>query len=419
MLYAGIPLKVLQALMGHKSISSTEVYTKVFALDVAARHRVQFQMPDADEAYCRNSAQCRTDRPPRTREKYAQKSSNTCNGCSSKTLLCDDGEIELNTPRDRENTFEPQLIKKNQTRITQMDSQILSLYAKGMTTREIIATFKEMYDADVSPTLISKVTDAVKEQVTERQNRQLDALYPIVYMDCIVVKVRQNGRVISKAVFLALGINTEGQKELLGMWLAENEGAKFWLSVLAELKNRGLQDILIACVDGLKGFPDAINSVYPQTHIQLCIIHMVRNSLKYVSWKDYKAVTSGLKAVYQASTEESALMALDTFAEAWDCKYPQISKSWRAHQENLNTFFGYPPDIRKAIYTTNAIESLNSMIRAAIKKRKVFPTDDSVRKVVYLAIKDASKKWSMPIQNWRLAMSRFIIEFSDRLSDHL
>lgn len=400
MLYAGIPLKVLQALMGHKSISSTEVYTKVFALDVAARHRVQFQMPDADEAYCRNSAQCRTDRPPRTREKCAQKSSNTCNGCSSKTLLCDDGEIELNTPRDRENTFEPQLIKKNQTRITQMDSQILSLYAKGMTTREIIATFKEMYDADVSPTLISKVTDAVKEQVTERQNRQLDALYPIVYMDCIVVKVRQNGRVISKAVFLALGINTEGQKELLGMWLAENEGAKFWLSVLAELKNRGLQDILIACVDGLKGFPDAINSVYPQTHIQLCIIHMVRNSLKYVSWKDYKAVTSGLKAVYQASTEESALMALDTFAEAWDCKYPQISKSWRAHQENLNTFFGYPPDIRKAIYTTNAIESLNSMIRAAIKKRKVFPTDDSVRKVVYLAIKDASKKWSMPIQNW-------------------
>ncbi|UCQ29291.1 IS256 family transposase [Edwardsiella tarda] len=348
-----------------------------------------------------------------------RKGSNTRNGYSSKTLLCDDGEIELNTPRDRENTFEPQLIKKHQTRITQMDSQILSLYAKGMTTREIVATFKEMYDADVSPTLISKVTDAVKEQVTEWQNRQLDALYPIVYMDCIVVKVRQNGSVINKAVFLALGINTEGQKELLGMWLAENEGAKFWLSVLTELKNRGLQDILIACVDGLKGFPDAINSVYPQTHIQLCIIHMVRNSLKYVSWKDYKAVTGGLKAIYQAPTEEAALMALDAFAGGWDDKYPQISKSWRVHWENLNTFFGYPPDIRKAIYTTNAIESLNSVIRAAIKKRKVFPTDDSVRKVVYLAIIDASKKWSMPIQNWRLAMSRFIIEFGDRLSDHL
>lgn len=353
-------------------------------------------------------------------EKNAPKTgSNTRNGYSSKTLLCDDGELELSTPRDRENTFEPQLIKKNQTRITQMDSQILSLYAKGMTTRDIVATFKEMYDADASPTLISKVTDAVKEQVTEWQNRPLDTLYPIVYLDCIVVKVRHGGSVINKAVFLALGINTEGQKELLGMWLAENEGAKFWLNVLTELKNRGLQDILIACVDGLKGFPEAINSVYPQTHIQLCIIHMVRNSLKYVSWKDYKAVTGGLKMVYQAPTEEAALMALDAFADVWDDKYPQISKSWRAHWDNLNTFFGYPPDIRKAIYTTNAIESLNSVIRAAIKKRKVFPTDDSVRKVIYLAIKDASKKWSMPIQNWRLAMSRFIIEFGDRLSDHL
>ena len=229
-------------------------------------------------------------------EKNARKhGSNARNGYSSKTVLSDDGEVEITTPRDRDGTFEPQLIKKNQTRITQMDSQILSLYAKGMTTREIVATFKEMYDADVSPTLISKVTDAVKEQVAEWQNRPLDALYPIVYMDCIVVKVRHNGSVINKAVFLALGINLDGHKELLGMWMAENEGAKFWLNVLTELKNRGLQDILIACVDGLKGFPDAINSVYPQTHIQLCIIHMLRNSLKYVSWKDYKAVTQDLK----------------------------------------------------------------------------------------------------------------------------
>ncbi|KKF37234.1 IS256 family transposase [Erwinia tracheiphila] len=353
-------------------------------------------------------------------EKNAPKTgTNTRNGYSPKTLLCDDGEIGLNTPRDRENTFEPQLIKKNQTRIEQMDSQILSLYAKGMTTREIVDTFKEMYDTDVSPALISKVTDAVKEQVAEWQNRQLDALYPIVYLDCIVVKVRQNGGVINKAVFLAPGINTEGRKELPGMWLAENEGAKFWLNVLTKLKNRGLQDILIACVDGLKGFPDAINSVYPQTHIQLCTIHMVRNRLKYVAWKDYKAVTGGLKTVYQAPTEAAARMALDAFAEEWDDKYPQISKSWRAHGENLNAFFGYPSDIRKAIYTTNAIESLNSVIRAAIKKRKVFPTDDSVRKVIYLAIQSASKKWSMPVQNCRLAMSRFIIEFGDRLSVHL
>ena len=353
-------------------------------------------------------------------EKNARKNGlNARNGYSSKTVLSDDGEIEITTPRDRDGTFEPQLIEKNQTRITQMDNQILSLYAKGMTTREIVATFKEMYDADVSPTLISKVTDAVKEQVAEWQNRPLDALYPIVYMDCIVVKVRHNGSVINKAVFLALGINLDGQKELLGMWMAENEGAKFWLNVLTELKNRGLQDILIACVDGLKGFPDAINSVYPQTHIQLCIIHMLRNSLKYVSWKDYKAVTQDLKTVYQSPTEEAALMALDQFAQTWDDKYPQISKSWRTHWENLNTFFAYPAEIRKAIYTTNAIESLNSVIRQAIKKRKVFPTDDSVRKVIYLAIDAASKKWNMPIRDWRLAMSRFIIEFGDRLSNHL
>ena len=286
---------------------------------------------------------------------------NARNGYTTKRLLTDDGEFELDTPRDREGTFKPQLIKKNQTRITQMDSQILSLYAKGMTTREIVATFKEMYDADVSPTLISKVTDAVIEQVKEWQSRPLDALYPIVYLDCIVVKVRQDNTIINKAVFLALGVNTEGHKELLGLQMAENEGAKFWLSVLTELKNRGVKDILIACVDGLKGFPDAINTVYPDTHIQLCIIHMVRNSLKYVSWKDYKAVTADLKKVYQSVTEDAALQALDEFGQKWDDKYPQISKSWLANWSNLNTFFAYPTDIRKAIYTTNAIESLVSV----------------------------------------------------------
>ncbi|SET55052.1 putative transposase [Thorsellia anophelis DSM 18579] len=300
-----------------------------------------------------------------------------------------------------------------------MDSQILSLYAKGLTTRDIVETFKEMYDADVSPTLISKVTDAVKEQVLEWQNRPLESIYPIVYLDCIVVKVRKNGSVINQSIFLALGVNTEGKKKLLGMWLADNEGAKFWLSVLTELKNRGVKDILIACIDGLKGFPEAINSVYPETYIQLCIIHMVRNSLKYVAWKDYKAVTTSLKQVYQAVSESAALSALEAFAEEWDGKYPQISKSWRSHWENLNTFFNYPEDIRKAIYTTNAIESLNSVIRHAIKKRKVFPNEDSVKKVVYLAIEAASKKWTMPIRNWKQAMSRFMIEFGDRLTDHL
>ncbi len=271
---------------------------------------------------------------------------------------------------------------------------------------------------DVSPALVSKVTDAVMEQVVEWQNRPLDAVYPIVYLDCIVLKVRQDSRVINKSVFLALGINIEGQKELLGMWLAENEGAKFWLNVLTELKNRGLNDILIACVDGLKGFPDAINTVYPEARIQLCIVHMVRNSLRFVSWKDYKAVTRDLKAIYQAPTEEAGQQALEAFASAWDSRYPQISRSWQANWTNLAMFFAYPADIRKVIYTTNAIESLNSVIRHAIKKRKVFLTDDSSEKVVWLAIQAASQKWTMPLRDWRMAMSRFIIEFGDRLDGH-
>ena len=343
---------------------------------------------------------------------------NSRNGYSTKTVITGDGPLELRTPRDRDGTFEPQRVKKNQTRITGMDNQILSLYAKGMTTREIAAAFKELYDADVSPALISKVTDAVMEQVVEWQNRPLDAVYPIVYLDCIVLKVRQDSRLINKSVFLALGINIEGQKELLGMWLAENEGAKFWLNVLTELKNRGLNDILIACVDGLKGFPDAINTVYPKARIQLCIVHMVRNSLRFVSWKDYKAVTRDLKAIYQAPTEEAGQQTLEAFAAAWDSRYPQISRSWQANWPNLATFFAYPTDIRKVIYTTNAIESLNSVIRHAIKKRKVFPTDDSVKKVVWPAIQSASRKWTMPLKDWRMAMSRFIIEFGDRLDGH-
>lgn len=241
---------------------------------------------------------------------------NSRNGYSTKTVITSDGPLELRTPRDRDGTFEPQRVKKNQTRITGMDNQILSLYAKGMTTREIAAAFKELYDADVSPALISKVTDTVMEQIVEWQNRPLDAVYPIVYLDCIVLKVRQDSRLINKSVFLALGINIEGQKELLGMWLAENEGAKFWLNVLTELKNCGLNDILIACVDGLKGFPDAINTVYPKARIQLCIVHMVRNSLRFVSWRDYKAVTRDLKAIYQAPTEEAGQQALEAFAAA-------------------------------------------------------------------------------------------------------
>ena len=343
---------------------------------------------------------------------------NARNGTTPKRLKSQHGDVEIETPRDRDGTFEPQLLRKNQTRLTQMDDQILTLYAKGLTTREIVDAFKEMYDADVSATLISKVTDRVLEQVTAWQSRPLDSIYPIVYLDCIVLKIREGMRVVNKAIYLALGVNMEGHKDLLGLWMSENEGAKFWVSVLTELKNRGVKDILIACVDGLKGFPDAIAVEYPQTRIQLCIVHMVRNSLKYVSWKDYKVVTRDLKQIYQASTEDQALAELDRFGKTWDAQYPQITKSWTTHWVNLRTLFEFPSEIRKAIYTTNAVESLNSVIRAATKRRKVFPTDESAKKVVYLALEQASKKWTMPIRNWKMALSRFEIEFGDRLTDH-
>jgi putative transposase len=346
-------------------------------------------------------------------------STNSRNGYTSKTIQTENGQFVINTPRDRNGDFEPKLVKKNQRRMPSVQDKVMHFYTKGLSTREIADTLKELYDADVSPTLISNITDAVIDKVIEWQSRPLDAIYPIVYLDCIVLKIRQDKRVINKAVYLALGVNLEGHKELLGMWLSENEGAKFWLNVLTELQNRGVKDILIACVDGLKGFPDAINTVYPDTHIQLCIVHMVRNSMKFVPWKDYKAIAADLKAIYQATTEEKALQSLDQFAERWDEKYPQISKSWRAHWQNMNTLFNYPQDIRRAIYTTNAIESLNSVIRKAIKKRKLFPTDDSAKKVIYLASQQASKKWTMPIRNWKPALNRFMIEFEERLTDYI
>lgn len=346
-------------------------------------------------------------------------SGNSRNGHTPKTLKGQHGEVEILTPRDRNATFEPQLLGKGQTRLTQFDDQILCLYAKGLTTREIVAAFKEMYGAEVSATLISRVTEAVIEQVTEWQNRPLDPIYPIVYLDCIVVKVRQNKQVINKAIYVALGIDLEGHKQLLGLWIGETEGAKFWLSVLTELQNRGVQDILIACVDGLSGFPEAIETAFPQTRIQLCIVHMVRNSLKYVSWKDYKAVTADLKQIYQSVTEDQALQHLEAFGERWDEQYPQISKSWRRHWPNLITLFSYPKEIRRAIYTTNAIESLNSVIRSATRKRKIFPNDDSAMKVVYLAIQAASQRWTKPIQHWKAALNRFMIEFEDRLTDYV
>ena len=352
-------------------------------------------------------------------DRDGRNSGNSRNGYSSKTLKGQHGEVVIDTPRDRNGDFEPQLIKKGQGRLTQFDDQIFCLYAQGLTTREIVQAFKDMYDAEVSATLISNVTESVLEWVHQWQSRPLDAIYPIVYLDCIVVKVRQDKRVINKAIYVAMGINLAGQKECLGLWISENEGAKFWMSVLTEMQNRGVQDILIACVDGLSGFPEAIRAVYPHTKIQLCIVHMVRNSIKYVSWKERKAVTQDLKQIYQSATVDEAERALESFCERWDDKYPSIGKSWHRCWENIITLFDYPFDIRKAIYTTNAIESLNSVIRKATQKRKIFPHDNSALKVIYLAINQASKKWTMPIHHWKNAMNRFMIEFEDRLSKHL
>lgn len=350
------------------------------------------------------------------KSKGRRKTGNSRNGYTPKTLKTDTAEIPLEIPRDRNADFEPQLVKKNQRRSGDLDSKILSLYAKGMTTRDISDTFKEMYDVEVSPTLISKVTDGVMEEVVSWQNRPLDSIYPVLFLDCIVVKVREDKRVINKSVFLALAINTEGKKELLGLWIAQNEGSKFWMSVLTELQNRGVTDVFIASVDGLSGFPEAIKTVFPETKIQLCVVHQIRNSLKYVSYKDRKTVAKDLKNIYRSVTEEEARMELDRFADKWDSQYSSISKSWRTNWENLITLFDYPDEIRRIIYTTNAIESLNSVIRKSIKNRKIFPNDNSAFKIIYLAIEQASRKWSMPIRNWKPAMNRFALEYDGRFN---
>lgn len=342
-------------------------------------------------------------------------SGNSRNGKTSKRILAPDGELEIEVPRDRNGDFEPKLVRKRQVRLPGFDEKVLSLYARGMTTREMQEHLLEIYDIEISPALISKVTDAVLDEVKAWQNRPLDAVYPILYLDAIHLKVRTEGRVTTRAVYLALGVNLSGHKELLGLWLGEAEGAKFWLTVLSELNGRGVRDILIAAVDGLTGFPDAISSVFPKTEIQLCIVHMVRNSLRYVPWKFKKAVLKDLKQVYKAATVEAAEEALDAFEAAWGKQYPMAVKTWRSRWENVIPLFSYPEPIRKVIYTTNAIESLNAQLRRVTKKRSAFPTDDSVRKVLYLAIKRASKRWSMPIQDWPAALNFFSITFEGRV----
>lgn len=341
-------------------------------------------------------------------------SANARNGSSSKKLKGAQGEIEIAVPRDRQTSFEPQLIQKHQTRLDGFEDKILALYARGMTTRDIQAQVQELYGVEVSPTFISNVTEAVMDEVRQWQNRPLDSLYPIVYVDCLVIKVRENQRVLNKALYLALGIDMEGQKELLGMWMAQSEGAKFWLSVFTELQNRGLKDIFIACMDGLTGLPEAVETLYPHTRVQLCMVHMVRNSLKYVSYKHRKEVAADLKLIYSAGTESEAGVYLDLFAEKWDRLYPTISTMWHAHWSRVIPLFAFPEDIRKVIYTTNAIESVNMSLRKVTRNHRIFPSDEAVFKVIYLAIQNIAKKWTMPIHNWKPALNCFAIEFAGR-----
>jgi transposase-like protein len=338
-------------------------------------------------------------------------SGNSRNGHSEKTILLENQEALIEVPRDRNGTFEPVIVPKHQKRLPLFNDQIISLYARGMTDRKIQEHLEEIYNVEVSPDLISRVTNAVLEEVREWQNRPLDKSYAIVYLDALRVRGGEDGKSCMKSVYVALGVNFEGQKEVFGLWIAENEGAKFWMGVLSELKNRGVQDILIACMDGLTGFPEAVRSVYPETRVQLCIVHMVRNSTKFVSYKDLKKVCADLKAVYSANSEAAGRDALEDFGKIWDAKYPMIYKSWDHHWGDLSEFFKYPPEIRRAIYTTNAVESLNYSLRQVTKNRSSFSTDDAILKILYLAIRNASKKWTMPIRDWGQALNQFAIEF--------
>jgi transposase-like protein len=341
---------------------------------------------------------------------------NRRNGRSSKTVQGELGEFAIETPRDREGSFEPQVIEKYQRRVEGFDEKILKLYAKGMTTRDIQEIVQELYGVEVSATLISEITADLDAEVTAWRTRPLDPVWPIVYFDGIVVHVRgANGRVSQHTIYVALGVNLEGHKELLGLWLSENEGAKFWLSCLTDLKNRGLGDIFVACIDGLSGFAEALHAAYPETKVQLCIVHLVRAALRYVSSQDSQEVVRDLKKIYQAATVVEAEDALDDFAQAWDAKYPTISKTWRAKWTDIITLFDFPPAIRQAIYTTNAIESVNSVIRKFTRNRKIYPNEASALKLVYMAIREASKKWTKAIHHWKQALNHFAIMFERRM----
>ena len=341
-------------------------------------------------------------------------SGNSRNGKTSKKLKGDFGEIELETPRDRRGTFEPKIVPKGQTRFTGFDDKILSMYARGMTTREIQAHLEEIYGIEVSPTLVSTVTEAVQDEVRAWQSRPLEAMYPILYLDALYVRMRDNGHVQNRAVYVAIGVTLEGVKEVLGLWSSANDGAKFWLQVLTEMQNRGVQDIFIACVDGLKGFPEAIETVFQKTQVQLCIVHLVRQSLNYVPWKQRKMVAADLRLIYTAVSADAAELALDAFSGKWDKAYPTISQVWRRNWSRVIPFFAFPAEIRKVIYTTNAVESLNMSLRKIIKTRGSFPNEESAIRLLYLAMRNHSKKWSC-LQGWREALNRFQLMWPERM----
>lgn len=342
-------------------------------------------------------------------------SGNSRNGKSKKTLKGEFGELQIETPRDRNSTFEPQIVKKGETRFDGFDERILSLYARGLSTREIQRHLEEIYKVEVSPALISQVTDAVQEEVTLWQSRPLDAVYPILYLDALQVKIRDGSHVRNKAIYMVIGVNLQGLKEVLGLWIEQTEGAKFWLQILTDLRNRGVKDIFIACVDGLKGFPEVIETVFPKAQVQLCIVHLVRHSLQYVGYKERKAVAGDLQKIYRAASREEAEIEREGFAEKWDGKFPTISQTWRRNWERIVPFFAYPPEIRRVIYTTNAIESTNMSLRKVLKTRGSFPTDEAALKLIYLALQNITARWTMPIKEWRAALNRFAILFEDRM----
>jgi putative transposase len=348
------------------------------------------------------------------------KAGNHRNGASPKTVMTPNGELNLEIPRDRQATFEPQLVAKYQRRLPGFNDNVISMYARGMSVREIQAHLLELYGLQVSPDLISTITDEVLAEVEQWQHRPLEAMYPIVYFDALRLKIRDEGTVRNKAVYLALGIRADGKKEVLGLWLEQTEGARFWLKVFNELKNRGLQDVLIAVVDGLRGFPEAIEAVYPQAQIQTCIVHLIRNSLSLASWKDRKALAAALKPIYQAATADAAASALETFTESeWGKKFPTVPAMWRRQWEQVIPFFAYPPEVRKIIYTTNAIESMHMQLRKIVKNRGHFPSDEAATKLLYLALRNIEKDWKMPPITWKQAANQFAILFGDRFTNAL